>query len=41
MTNNIIKLPNTNKMKEEGSQWLARLDRGLTYKEETLLKKWL
>lgn len=41
MTNNIIKLPDINKMKEEGSLWLAKLDRGLSPDEEVLLKKWL
>jgi len=41
MTNNIIKLPDTNKVKEEGSLWLAKLDRGLSSEEEVLLKNWL
>jgi len=41
MTNNIVKLPDTNKMKEEGSLWLAKLDRGLSLEEEALLKTWL
>jgi len=41
MTNNIVKLPDTNKMKEQGSLWLAKLDRGLSLEEEALLKTWL
>jgi transmembrane sensor len=41
MTHNIVKLPDMNKMKEEGSLWLAKLDRGLSPDEEVLLKCWL
>lgn len=41
MTNNIVKLPDTNKMKEDGSLWLAKLDRGLSLEEKVLLKTWL
>jgi transmembrane sensor len=41
MTDNVIPLPDTNKMKEDGSLWLAKLDRGLSSEEEVLLKQWL
>lgn len=41
MDDNIIQMPDSNKMKEEGSLWLAKLDRGLTNDEVTLLKVWL
>jgi len=41
MNDNIVQLPDANKMKEEGSLWLAKLDRGLSAEEEALLKIWL
>lgn len=41
MDDNIIQLPETNKMKEEGSLWLAKLDRGLSVDEVASLKLWL
>jgi transmembrane sensor len=41
MDDNIVQLTDSNKMKEQGALWLARLDRGLSTEEEVLLKSWL
>jgi len=41
MANKIVKLNNINKVKEEGSLWLAKLDRDLSPEEEVQLKLWL
>lgn len=41
MDDNIVQLTDSNKMKEQGALWLARLDRGLSAEEEVLLKAWL
>lgn len=39
--NNVYQLPNQDKLLEEASEWIARLDRGLSADEESLLGEWL